>query len=514
MTFRTVSSAFACVLLVLGAWFAFSRPAPSATPSDALGQPWFVQGGTQVFVDVPGQVPDPAAAFKAIADWRIGAGSFVTIRVQPGIYAMSTPLTIDHPDGLRVGLAAARPVVSPEFSGVVSVAGRQDGGADVILRVTGALDLAVGQWLRVTGTSGTGSHAAFRGLYRITALTEDTITLDFPHPAPGLARASLAEATLFVPAVQLDFAVQGQSAEEFSVDIRTSLGDLSNVAIVAQERQNYSNGVRIGDGATLIAGTGGGKGGLSIAGFGRHCLWAFRNGQATVDGVTVSDCGGSGIQASQGAQVEAARGLATGNNIGFAAVDGGQVTCSLCTAVGNGDGYFAVAGGRVIASRSVATAGKPGGVGYRARPGGFVWAEDGEASGNENGLVADGGTIWAARAASTTNRRLQFEPAPNAPDRGAGSIRVGPVKPPEISDCGAGASIRGNDLAGTVTLGADAGLCVIAFQFPPPRGRTCAVADRSGRPVVHRALATGIAIVQAAARPNVPLAYTCVDPDP
>lgn len=402
----------------VGALVAF-RLAPAAsvvssTPetfgSTSAVRPSFVAAATRVTIRVPEDVPGIAEAVSSIADWRISAGAFVDIRVAPGRYAISAPLVFAHPDGRRIGISAASAAPALHFVKVDSINRLANGSMTVIMRLKSTTSLSIDDWIRVTATEGSGSHEAFRGLFRIVGLEGEQVRLAYGSYSPTLADAQLTSAMIFKPAVQLVFTPTDTMTDYFAFDILTALGNISNVAILAATPTSRASGLRHGDGATLVTGTGGGDGGLSIGGWGRHCMWAFRNAQATVDGITVSGCRSGGIYASQGAQVEAVRGLASGTGIGFAAVDGGQITCSRCVATRSTTGFLAVAGGRVIAANARAVGGMEASTGYRAWPGGFIWAEGAVATYNGSGFAAEGGTLWIAGATASHNKVAFSDP--------------------------------------------------------------------------------------------------------
>lgn len=475
----------------------------------AHGKLFFVPSGAQVTIDVPRQAPDIAAALRAIADWHVAGGAFVNVRIAPGRYDLTTAIVIDHPDGRRIGLSAAIAAQPVRFAGFVSSVPAEGGASDITIRLDTTRGLALGDYLRVTKTAGEGAPAELQGLFPVIAIVGDAVTLRSRNRALALRGTALSSAEIFKPAVQIRILPGHPEHEFYGLDVQTALGMLNNVAIIGDGIHPYSSGVRVGDAAYLLTGTGGGTGGLSIANWGRNCLWAFRNATAITDGLTVSGCGTSGVIALQGGQIEAARSIATGSGYGFAAIDGGQVTCSGCQAVGNNTNFFAISGGVMVAPNSFAYGSSKGGTGYFAQAGGFIWAVGAEARRNQSGFYADAGRINAAGAKASENRSYQFFPSFNHEGTSGGRIFGAKASPPSVEGCGEGASASGTDMGGEIRPGPSVAHCRIGFRVAFTTPPNCSLTQKSGVPVKFDVDAEGITLGTPDRAIEGPLNFRC-----
>lgn len=517
---RVVAGAAACAaLFVLSSMTAVAEAPPAFAPPPgetaqaaadrSLGQLLFVPAQAKIVVAVPGQAPDIAAALSAIGNWRMGSGAFVTIEVAPGTYDQTGSIIVDHPEGRSIGIAASGPAPSLRFVALAGIVAGQQGRYDVTLQLASTDGLKVGDYLRITATAGAGLHEGLQGLFETVALDTSSVTLRSQNAIPDPAGITLTAATIFKPAVQLRFPKIAAGSEFFGLDIRTALGNLDNIAIIGDGASPYSSGVRIGDAAYLVTGTGGGTGGLSVAHWGRNCLWAFRNATVIADGVTVSDCATNGVQALQGAQIEAARGIATGSTFGFTAVNGGQITCAKCLAAGNRTNFMASSGGVLTAPHSLAIGSGPSGAGYSARPGGFIWAADARARGNQSGFLAEGGRIYAPKAIAADNETYQIYPPLNHDSASGGGIFDDSAEPPSVEGCGAGSAVYGTDNAGNIVINGEATSCRIGFRAPFIAAPSCLVFNEEGAAVAHKSDRAGLIIPLSGKSSGARLNYRC-----
>jgi len=323
-------------------------------------------------LNVPSQYSTIRAALDSIRDAFIPSNVTVTIQVAPGTYTHTSPIVIQHPCGSQIRIIGATPVTTT-LTGVGTITGSA-GNWSVPLQVQSASGIAVGDYVIVKDTSGTGDHYALRGVWEVTGVSGNTVTVKNTHRKSTFPTFTVSGGTVVALKTILKF--NGCSG------IVACLGYLNNIAIVGN----------------LTSGT------CGIA-VGRISENQAEEGVGAVvcgDNVGVSSFH-TGLLAMSGTIYAVGVASCGNNDLGFHAIHAGNIYANYATANGNGTaGFQAFYGGDICAFR--ATANGNGSTGFSARSSGSIFANLAVANNNHTGFLAGlSGNIYANYATASGN---------------------------------------------------------------------------------------------------------------
>lgn len=407
----------------------------------------FVPAGADITVTVGASGADfttLAAAWSSVASWIIPDTAWVTISVAAGTYASSSPISLKHPYGHRIRIAGPA-VVATTATASGSVTGSAGAWA-VPLTVASSAGMAVGDYVLIRPTAGTGQWRLFGGICKISAVTDSThITVTNTARNAAWPTAALTAATVTALKAALSFTgcdgiqIDGPVG---SIDKLALVGDktVGTIGLIAQRAQQAGKGkAYVHLGASM-----------GITSFGDGGVYAQYGGTVDAASLCVADCltynvlaqhGGSvmlnsgiisggveaGVAASQNGAVSFEDGIACGNGThgiyafgggavlakngyvwsnvvhGAYAAYGGKIRADNLNAQYSGqDGMFVVDGAAIVVPTGVAS--NNGIQGVHAQSGGTIYYSSGVANSNgSSGFYADGGTIDCPSATATTN---------------------------------------------------------------------------------------------------------------
>lgn len=407
----------------------------------------FVPAGADIPVTVGASGADYttlAAAWSAISRWVIPDTAWVTISVAAGTYTSSSAISLKHPYGHRIRINGPSAVsTSATASGAVSGSA---GAWSVPLTVTSSAGMAVGDYVLIRPTAGTGQWRLFGGICKISAVTDGT-HITVTNTARNAAWPTAALTTATVTALKATLSFTGCDGLQVdgpvgSIDRLAIVGDKTagTIGLIAQRAQQGGKGK-----AYVYLGTS-----VGITSFGDGGVYAQYNGTVDAASLCVADCltynvlaqhGGSvmlnsgiisggveaGVAASQNGAVSFENGIACGNGTygvfafgggailakdgymwsnvahGAYAAYGGVIRADNLNCQYNGqDGIFAVDGAAVVVPNGVASNNTL--MGVHAEGGAAIYYSGGVANSNgSSGFYADGGNIECPSATATTN---------------------------------------------------------------------------------------------------------------
>ncbi|MBE3586579.1 MAG: hypothetical protein IMW94_10605 [Thermoanaerobacter sp.] len=285
-------------------------------------------------INVPADYPTIQAALDSLKKAWIPRDVTVTIQVAAGTYSHTSPIIIDHPQGLHIKIIGATPVTTT-ITGVGTITGAA-GNWSVPILVQSTSGIAAGDYVIIKGTTGTGDHYAFRGIWKVVSVDSATqITVQNTHRASTFPAATLSGGTVVALKTVLKFA----GCRGIVVAPNSALGLLDAVAVVGDGSVN--EGILVGrlpsdlgvpGPAFILLGSN-----VGVNGFGADGIWAGYGGTVSAySGIASSGNGQNGFLAGDGGAIWAGSSTATNNkDRGFAATNGGAIDANRSTASGN-----------------------------------------------------------------------------------------------------------------------------------------------------------------------------------
>lgn len=383
---------------------------------NAHGLIYFVPAGATVYVDVPSQKATIDEALDAVARWIPAPDSSIVIRIASGIYTRDMQLTtngngeivVDHPFGNRLSIQAASGYGALTFSSLGTITNTGSGNHSVVVNVTNASSVAVGDWLRISATTGTGDHYTLRGFWEVTGKATNAITLKVTDKRTSWNATTVSAMT--VQKVPVLFKFTNPSGSEFyGLDVRTSLGDASGIGsalngfsaigLVGPNSGSANSGIRVSYGAKLYSASGS----INVGNFGRNGIWCFGASHTYLDAAAVTNCGTTGLAFLEGANGQIIRTIANGCVVGISATTGAAVSASQTVVCGNTRGFDAADRGGGISAGSCICWGNA--TGFRAQQGGFGSVASATFGYNTTGCKVEvsGGRISVASISNTSN---------------------------------------------------------------------------------------------------------------
>jgi hypothetical protein len=373
-------------------------------------------------LNVPSQYSTIQAALNSIRDAFIPNNVYVTIQVASGTYTHTSQITISHPCGSQIKIVGANPVTTT-LTGVGTITGSA-GNWSVPLQVQSASGIAVGDFVIVRDTTGTGDHYALRGVWEVTGVSGNTVTVKNTHRKSSFPSFTVSGGTVVALKTILKF--NGCSG---IVVYDATLGYLNNVAIVGNLTSN-TRGIAAGkttetqvreSGGVVVCGSNVGMSsfanglytcsgtifaqGVASSGNASSGFFAAYSGSIYASYATASGNSSYGFYAGLSGSINASYATASGNSsYGFYAVHSGSINASYATASGNNNhGFFAAYSGSIYAS--YATASGNSGHGFSATVSGSIYAHYAIASGNSSRgfYAALLGSIYAPYSTATGN---------------------------------------------------------------------------------------------------------------
>jgi hypothetical protein len=311
---------------------------------------------TSKTINVPNDYATLQAALDSLKNVWIPKDVTVTIQVAAGNYAITSPITINHPCGNQIQIIGANPVKTT-ISSIGTVSGSA-GNYSVPINVASAAGMAVGQIVIVSNVTGSGNYSVINGAWKITAISGNQITVTNTFQGSSFPSVSVSGGNVAC----LQTIIQANGCHGIVLSGGTTLGNISNVAIIGNGTAGY-NGLYVGyvpisgniyDSPAIISyGTN-----LGINGFGNSGVFINNHGSLLAGLIASSNNGSNGFVAGQGSTIYAISPLiSTGNKIsGFIVSNGSSISASSSTASGNGTyGFAATAGGAIYATNSTAS---------------------------------------------------------------------------------------------------------------------------------------------------------------
>ncbi len=167
------------------------------------------------------------AAFNALANEYIGAYTAVTLQLANGNYTMSSPVNIFS--NLFKTISIQGTTYSTTLSSIASSSGSA-GNFSVVLNVASAANIAVGDYVAITGCSGGTNPAYIAGCWPVTAVSGSTITVATSIQAGGVPSGAVTGNITVLKAVLVFTGCDG-----FDVYDGASVLNIKNVAIVGNK---------------------------------------------------------------------------------------------------------------------------------------------------------------------------------------------------------------------------------------------------------------------------------------
>lgn len=154
----------------------------------AVGKPWMVPANSNVVLPVAAgqRVTSLNEAVNAISRWFIPSNSTVTLQLPAG-KSVNPTLVWTHPYGDRIAIAGQNSTNLTPTSFVGATGTRNNWQTTIQFASAGGA--AVGDYVLAWNTAGTGNHEVLRGVYPVTAVSGNQITLrntgwysSFPTP--------------------------------------------------------------------------------------------------------------------------------------------------------------------------------------------------------------------------------------------------------------------------------------------------------------------------------------------
>ena len=364
----------------------------------------------------------------------------VEVHIPSGHYVQTSPWTFSAIGGENISILGADPITVSATS--ASVSGSSNNWS-VVFTCAGTSGVSVGDYaLLCDTTQGTGAHEALRGIWKITAVSSNQITVLNTSYCSSFPEFTLTSCIIKV----LTTVVKFNDCDGIVVK-DGAVGKINNIAIVGNASEYWSSsdvsgtekgthGVHVGN-ATIAQGdgSGGNPEGLSnstihlgpyfgVSDFDQQGIVASSGCSIFARGVASCSNRRRGFYAETCASIQCKNSIGSGNYLdGYIGDFGGSIICNLSTACGNGsNGFHSLNGGYVGTSRSVAKANN--GNGYNVVGSGEIYCNDSISSHNGiDGFHGEfGGVLLANSTTAENNANDGFEAISNACIRSNGAI--------------------------------------------------------------------------------------------
>lgn len=286
-----------------------------------------------------GTQTDPYAtlgyALSVLDSSFIASDATVTIHVGSGLYTSATQLTISHTYGNRIVIEGDAPVTS---TNITSVNGTPT-LTSFSINVTSTTNIVAGDYVKITGTTGTGDHELIRGIYEVISIPSSGVIEINPN-YQGLL-ATLTAITLSGGTVQKQETILEFTGCHGIVVTNKDLRSLNDIVIVGDNTASkhgiitgHAYGVATSDnaGGTIDFGDN-----VNIYLFGGNAVHASHGGYINADYVTCTR-NANGIYSGYNSVVSAKYALLTNTvDKGAIAEYGGLVDAEAASVHGCGE---------------------------------------------------------------------------------------------------------------------------------------------------------------------------------
>ncbi len=288
-------------------------------------------------LNVPSEYATIQDALNYLSDKFIPDNVTVTIRVAAGIHTHTSQITVKHPCGKQIQIVGADPITTT-ISSVGTVSGSA-GNWSVPITVADATGIQVGQYAIVRNTTGTDDHYALRGIWEITNVSGNTITIKNTHRKGTFPTFTCTGGDVVVLTTILKF----NDCHGITVD-GAILGYLNNVAVVSNGASGYIGIMALGNISNYsIRGAIRCGDNVGVNGFGSHGYFAAYSGSIYAPSTVASGNGSVGYYAACSGSIHAGYSTASGNGShGYHADLASSIHAEYSTASGNGTDYLAI----------------------------------------------------------------------------------------------------------------------------------------------------------------------------
>jgi hypothetical protein len=358
-------------------------------------------------------------AFDYLKDYWINPGVTVTVQLLDGLHSYTQRLEPIHPCLDRIVVTG-----TTTYSRTISSVSARSGSAgnwSVTLALNDASNIAIGDWVNISGTGGSNYYLHLQGCHYVSGVSGNTITVTIKHKSANMVTAAAYTGTVDVLKTVVSFTgVSGifhQTSGRFTLTKLALVGNNTAGTIgitVAQDASvaaviltapagvaNFGYGVAAYAGGYvqavsccisghslegMIAANGGQiRGGYAVSsGNGGTGLYCGLGSLANVDYAVVTGNSGHGVMAIIGAVISIQQGKVYSNlQHGVVAMNDSAIDASGCLSMLSGyTGYTATYGSTINAPN--ATGSNNGTSGFTAGQGGTVYANASTSQNNTN----------------------------------------------------------------------------------------------------------------------------------
>jgi hypothetical protein len=279
------------------------------------------------------------AALDYLKSKWINRDATVTISVDPGLFTHTSTILFQHPQGNRINIVGSAPVITT-ITSLISWSGTA-GNYSVVLNVTNAAGMAVGDYCIVRGSTGTGEYQAVMGCWEITNISGTQITVKNTYRK---ATPTLTITGGYFICLKTILKFNGCDG----IYPGNSTGYIYNLALVgdgtSKDGVNVSQrGYNYGNHIVYLGYSGASDYSLGINGFGRYGIAQTSCADLWTWNIAVSNCGSYGVYAYNQSKIAGTGIISSGNiSIGVYATDGAWITAVSSFAIGNATvGFYA-----------------------------------------------------------------------------------------------------------------------------------------------------------------------------
>jgi len=330
---------------------------------------------TSKTINVPADYATIQEALDSLKYTWIPDDITVTISVAAGTHLHTSQISITHSCGSQIQIIGADPITTT-ITSVGTVTGAA-GAWSVPINVTNATGMAVGDYVIIRNTAGTDDHYAHRGIWEITAINVNTVTVKNTHQSGIFPSATLSGGDFICLKTVLKF-----NNCNGIVSCHANLGLLDKVAVVGNGTSGYS-GVVVGSSTTIpsnasiVCGSS-----MGVNGFGSRGFYALYSSSIEAPSSTASGNGSYGFCAEYSSSISTYSSTASGNgSYGFCDLYSSSIRADASTASGNGSYGFCADYSSSIRAYS-STASGNGSYGFCALYSSSLRADSSTASGN------------------------------------------------------------------------------------------------------------------------------------
>ncbi len=256
------------------------------------------------------------------------SNSTVTVQIQETKLTATTPLIIEHADGVNLRIVGTSSPTRQITIGTIEGGGSGSQNVSVTLTLTSTPIPVVGDWVIVRDTTGSNAHTVAQGIWQVTNVTSNTLTYIARSWSTNVDSAAITSGTVTKIPTVLNF-----NNTDGVVSASSNIGFIDWLAIIGNSDEYWSS--------SDISGTERGTHGIYCSGLSVPQRGAF------VDWNNPSKSGGT---------------ITTGENVGVNGFDqqgivcdqGGAIFCYFAVACNNRRRGFYSAGGKIRNKFSIA----------------------------------------------------------------------------------------------------------------------------------------------------------------